>query len=90
MYFLGNQTSIVPLNSYYAPSPATPPAAPGGGTVISVSWVAPPSGTTPSVITSSLLAYYAIKFTPGKSELLPLPQQTIDSNPVLGGQLYGY
>ncbi|MXV14476.1 RagB/SusD family nutrient uptake outer membrane protein [Hufsiella ginkgonis] len=89
MYFQANATSVVPLNSYYQPEPATAPA-----NSVTVAWVTAPtvSGTTttPSTITSTLLTYFAINFTPNKSELLPLPQQTVEANPILGGQWYGY
>ncbi|HSK12071.1 MAG TPA: RagB/SusD family nutrient uptake outer membrane protein, partial [Phnomibacter sp.] len=47
-----------------------------------VNWVRQNIGTT-------ILTFYAVAFTPGKSELLPIPQQSIDANPNLT-QDYGY
>jgi len=71
MYYKSNSTSLIWLNPLNQPSPGTPPA---GST--SVSWV----GTG---ITSTILAYYAIAFTPGKNELLPLATSVLNSNPNL-------
>ena len=72
-------TGLVWLGSFYLPTvtPA-PPSAQWTG----VQWL----GTG---ITSTILTYYAIGFTPGKSELLPIPQASIDANPRLT-QDYGY
>ena len=78
MYYTPNQTTVVWLNSFYTASPAAPTGS------ASVAWV------NAATINSTLLAYYAVAFTPNKSELLPLPQTVIDANPKLGGQWYGY
>ncbi|MGB8193666.1 MAG: RagB/SusD family nutrient uptake outer membrane protein [Chitinophagaceae bacterium] len=77
MYFRTNQTSLQWAGSFYAPT-VTP--APSGFT--SVAWLG-------SGITSTILTYYAIGFKTGKSELLPIPQASIDANPRLT-QDYGY
>ncbi len=77
MYYQSNSTTLQWSNSFYAPAPGTPPA----GTT-AVNWAGP-------TITSTILAYYAISFTPNKSELLPLHTTVIDSNPLLG-QNFGY
>lgn len=77
MYFTPSITSLVWLNSFYAPAPSSVPSS------SNVAWRA-------STISSTILTYYAIAFTPNKSELLPLPQAVIDANPKLGGQWYGY
>ena len=77
MYFQPEATSLVWLNSLYKPAPATAPAAAG-----SVSWVG-------SGITSTILTYYAIDFTPNKNELLPLHTTVLNSNTKLS-QDYGF
>ncbi len=64
-------TGLVWKNDFYAAAPAT---APSGTTA--VSWVG-------SGISTTILTYYAISFTPNKSELLPLATSVIDSNPTL-------
>ncbi len=64
-------TGLVWKNDFYAPSPVTPPA----GTT-AVTWVG-------SGIATTILTYYAVSFTPNKSELLPLATSVIDSNPSL-------
>jgi len=80
MYFDKVTTSgLVWVGSFYAPT-VTP--APPSATYTGVQWL----GTG---ITSTILTYYAIGFTPGKSELLPIPQASIDANPRLK-QDYGY
>jgi starch-binding outer membrane protein, SusD/RagB family len=77
MYYKTNQTSLQWYGSFYQPT-VTP--APSGYT--SVAWLG-------SGITSTILTYYAIGFKTGKSELLPIPQASIDANPRLT-QDYGY
>ncbi|ANE49721.1 carbohydrate-binding protein SusD [Flavisolibacter tropicus] len=77
MYYQPDSKTIVWLNSLYSPSPATAPAGSAN-----VAWVG-------SGITSTITRYYAIAFTPNKSELLPIPQASIDANPKLS-QDYGY
>ena len=72
-------TGLVWVGSFYQPT-VTP--APPSATYTGVQWL----GTG---ITSTILTYYAIGFSPGKSELLPIPQASIDANPRLK-QDYGY
>jgi hypothetical protein len=70
---------LVWAGSFYAPNVTpTPPTSQWTG----VQWL----GTG---ITSTILTYYAVGFTPGKSELMPIPQASIDANPRLT-QDYGY
>ena len=78
MYFKTGSADLVWASSYYKPSPFT--STPAGYT--SVAW----AGTA---ITTTISTYYAIGFTTGKSELLPIPQASLDVNPVLK-QDYGY
>jgi hypothetical protein len=77
MYYQPDQKTVVWLNSFYSPSPATAPAGSSN-----VAWVG-------SGITNTILRFYAVAFTPGKSELLPIPQASRDANPFLT-QDYGY
>jgi starch-binding outer membrane protein, SusD/RagB family len=77
MYFLNNSTTLQYAGSYYKPNVSPAPAGYTG-----VNWLH-------SSITTTILPYYALAFTTGKSELLPLPQATIDANPNLV-QDYGY
>lgn len=77
MYYLTNSSTLQWANSFYAPAPGSPPA----GTT-SVNWAG-------STINSTILSYYAVSFTPNKSELLPLHTTVIDSNPQLS-QNFGY
>ncbi len=77
MYFQQNSRTPIPANSYYDPSPTTAPA----GT-IGVSWIGPN-------ITTTIINILANSFVPGKSELQPLPQASIDANPNLV-QDYGH
>jgi starch-binding outer membrane protein, SusD/RagB family len=77
MYYRTGQTTLQWAGSFYKPT-ITP--APTGYT--SVAWLG-------SGITSTILTYYAIGFKSGKSELLPIPQASIDANPRLT-QDYGY
>jgi hypothetical protein len=39
-------------------------------------------------ITSTILTYYAFGFNTGKSELLPIPQASLDANPRLTSGLW--
>ncbi len=64
-------TGLVWKNDFYSPTPVAPPS----GTT-AVTWVG-------SGISTTILTYYAISFTPNKSELLPLATSVIDSNPSL-------
>ena len=77
MYYLPNSTTLVWGNSFYEPSPATAPVG-----YSSVSWVG-------NNITTTLINILAVSFTPNKSELLPLPQASLDANPNLK-QDYGH
>jgi starch-binding outer membrane protein, SusD/RagB family len=78
MYFKTGQTFVEWANSFYKPTPA-------GGTpagYAAIAWV----GTG---ITGTIVNVLGSNFTPNKSELLPLPQASIDANPKLT-QDYGY
>ena len=77
MYYEAGATELNWLNSFYQPQPTTAPAGSA-----SVSWVG-------SGINTTILTFYAIGFTPGKSELLPLHTSILDANPRLK-QEYGY
>ena len=79
MYFKNNSTKVEWVNSLYAPVPSPVPS---GADISSVSWV----GTG---INTTILTYYAVGFTPNKSELMPLHTSIIDANPLLK-QEYGY
>jgi starch-binding outer membrane protein, SusD/RagB family len=68
-----NSPTIIWLNSFYKPNP-TGSTAPAGW--VRVDWVRSGIGTT-------LSTYFGVSFTPGKSELLPIPQAAIDANPSL-------
>lgn len=82
MYYRNNSTAddaSIWANSFYAPSPTSTPA----GTT-SVNWVVAPTSSTPvNAIGTTALARYALGFTPGRSELLPIPQAARDANPLL-------
>jgi starch-binding outer membrane protein, SusD/RagB family len=79
MYFNpGVSGQIQWLNSFYLPVDTENP--PAGSA--SVAWFGPAISTT-------ILQYYAVAFTPNKSELLPLHTTVIDANPMLT-QDYGY
>ena len=68
------------LSSFYkANYTPTPPTA----TYTGVNWL------NVANMNATILTFYAISFTPGKSELLPIPQAAIDANPNLK-QDYGY
>ena len=71
MYYKSASTSIIWLNPLDTP---TPTSAPAGST--SVAWVGPG-------ITTTILTYFAVSFTPGKNELLPIGTSVLDSNPNL-------
>lgn len=77
MYYLTNSPTLIWSHSFYEPGPA---AAPTGYT--EVAWVG-------SGVTTTLINIIASNFTANKSELLPLPQASIDANPNLT-QDYGY
>ncbi len=77
MYFLPNVSTISYPGSFYK-TVVTP--APAGYTANN--WLH-------SSITSTITTYYAVAFTPNKSELLPLPQSVLDANPNLK-QDYGH
>ena len=78
MYYITNTTSDdnningIFKNSFYKTAPTSTPAGTTKITWVSVAIAA--SGT------SSPLGRYALGFSTGKSELLPLPQQAIDAN----------
>jgi len=67
-------TSFQWLSSFYKPN-YTP--TPSTVTYMGVNWL------NPGNMTTTILTYYAIAFTPNKSELLPLPQAALDANPNL-------
>lgn len=77
MYYKNSSTTLVWAGSFYKPSVS----APSGYT--SVNWFT-------SNITSVISTYYAIAFQANHSELLPIPQASIDANPVYLKQDYGY
>jgi starch-binding outer membrane protein, SusD/RagB family len=77
MYFQANVNELIWLNSFYTLQPGT---APSGSA--SVAWVG-------NGINTTILTFYAVAFTPGKSELLPLHTSVLDANPKLR-QEYGY
>ncbi len=78
MYYKQASADLVWAGSYYKPSPFT--SAPSGYT--SVAWAG-------SAVTTTIGMYFAAGFVTGKSELLPIPQASIDANPMLK-QDYGY
>ncbi|MDO9554457.1 RagB/SusD family nutrient uptake outer membrane protein [Rhodonellum sp.] len=77
MYYEAGANSMNWLNSFYQPQPVVAPAGSA-----SVSWAG-------NGINTTILTFYAIGFTPGKSELLPLHTSVTDANPKLK-QEYGY
>jgi hypothetical protein len=79
MYYLNNSPTLIWAGSFYKPN-AIGSTAPLNYT--RVNWVR-------SNIASTILTYYAVAFTPNKSELLPIPQASLDANPKLT-QDYGY
>ena len=86
MYYKSNSTSLIWLNPLDQPTPATQPAG-----SYSVSWSKAGPIVSPGVYTdtnnppiyNTLLQYFAIAFTPGKNELLPIATSVINSNPNL-------
>ena len=78
VYYKTGSPDIVWASSPYKPSPFS--SAPAGYT--SVAWAG-------AAVTTTITTYFAASFTPGKSELLPIPQASIDANPMLK-QDYGY
>jgi len=79
LFYENNSPTLKWANSYYKPN-TIGSTEPLGYT--RVNWVR-------DNINSTILTYYAISFTPNKSELLPIPQASIDANPLLT-QDYGY
>jgi len=80
MFYLNNSPTLTWANpSYYKPNPFGS-TAPTGYT--RVDWVRSSIGTT-------ILTYYAEAFQHNHSELLPIPQASLDANPRLT-QDYGY
>lgn len=77
MYYKNSSATLVWAGSFYKPAVS----APSGYT--SVNWFS-------SNITSVIATYYAIAFQANHSELLPIPQASIDANPVYLKQDYGY
>ncbi|MFC2186243.1 RagB/SusD family nutrient uptake outer membrane protein [Fulvivirgaceae bacterium LMO-SS25] len=77
MYYEPDATQLNWLTSFYEPTPETAPSG-----AASIEWLNPNIATT-------ILTYYAVAFTPGKSELLPLHTSILDANPKLK-QEYGY
>ncbi|HEY4148325.1 MAG TPA: RagB/SusD family nutrient uptake outer membrane protein, partial [Chitinophagaceae bacterium] len=72
--------STMYANSFYAKSPTSTPA----GTT-KVTWITATAGSTisgldPTTGNTSTMGKYAQFFTPGKSELFPIPQITLDAN----------
>jgi hypothetical protein len=78
MYYKTGSTTMVWANSFYKPTPAG--GVPAG--YAEISWI----GTG---ITSTITQYLGSGFAEGKSELLPIPQASLDANPKLT-QDYGY
>lgn len=79
MFYLNNSPTLTWAGSYYKPNTIGSIEPPG---YTRVNWVR-------SNIATTILAYYAVAFTPNKSELLPIPQASLDANPLLT-QDYGY
>ena len=77
MYYEANSPQLNWVSSFYEPAPANPPSG-----AASIEWRNPAIETT-------ILTFYAVAFTPGKSELLPLHTSILDANPKLR-QEYGY
>lgn len=76
MYYKTGSATVVFSNSLYRPAPTATPAG-----YTKVAWI--------SAITSSWITNLAQLFKPNHSELLPIPQQSLDANPNLT-QDYGY
>jgi hypothetical protein len=79
MFYQNNSPTLKWYSSYYTPN-TQGSTAPVGYTL--VNWVR-------SNIATTILTYYAISFTLNKNELLPLPQSSLDANPLLT-QDYGH
>ncbi|MCH7408401.1 RagB/SusD family nutrient uptake outer membrane protein [Belliella sp. DSM 111904] len=77
MYYEAGANELRWLNSLYQPQPTTAPAGSA-----SVAWLG-------NGINTTILTYFAVGFTPGKSELLPLHTSILDANSKLK-QEYGY
>ena len=77
MYYEAGVNELRWVNSFYQPQPNQAPAGSA-----SVAWAG-------NGINNTILTYYAVGFTPGKSELLPLHTSILDANPKLK-QEYGY
>ena len=77
MYYKNASTDLVWSNSFYKPAPSATPAG-----YTKVAWLS-------TGITSTIVTYYAVSFKANHSELLPIPQASIDANPNLK-QDYGY
>jgi starch-binding outer membrane protein, SusD/RagB family len=78
MYYQTGVPTMTWANSFYAPAPGSAPA----GTT-SIPW-------RTSAIQTGLIDVLGYAFTPGKSELLPFHTSTIEANPKLGANNYGY
>ncbi|ACU02993.1 MULTISPECIES: RagB/SusD family nutrient uptake outer membrane protein [Pedobacter] len=76
MYYKTASPDVIFSNSLYAPTPATLPTG-----YTRVAWV--------SSITTTWITNFAQYFKPDHSELMPLPQSVVESNPKLK-QDYGY
>lgn len=76
MYYKTASTDVIFSNSLYAPAPTATPAG-----YTKVAWV--------SSITTTFVTQFAQYFKPNHSELMPLPQSVVESNPKLT-QDYGY
>jgi hypothetical protein len=70
MFYTPGSPTLVWQNSFYTPSPAQPPGS------VQINWL--PAGG--SAITNTLLTFYAVAFTPNKSELLPFHTNTLEAN----------
>lgn len=88
MYYRNNSTAddiTLWYNSFYSPSPTSTPVGTTG-----VNWIVAPTGLAPqNAVGTTSLARYALGFTPGKSELLPIPQAARDADFNLS-QNHGY
>ncbi len=74
MFYTTGQQTIVYSNSLYAPAPSSTPA----GTT-KIAWVSAITNTG----TVPYIDFVAKYFTPNHSELLPIPQPSLDANPLL-------
>lgn len=78
MYYVPGQNFIQWTTSFYTPTPVTPPAG-----SIAINWI------NEGEINNNITNLLGVGFTPGRSELLPLPTTVLDANPMLR-QDYGY